>query len=695
MFTESQNYLSSTCKTQIDFKNSLVLLGKRTTFSSLNSINSMPGEPSTASPENTRLMKIWLELFVDAAKNNCNPTPLFILRFIQFIEYGFYKGWSAPKQLNLIEKISSNFKLAKLKDQSFSFVVKDYKGFRRLYKNIAFEISNGFPYCQSTFRKCFQIHIEEFSNIFHKLTFDTLRISVDIFLISRAPVLEAKNRIVKAKVLPEIKSKDLKAVFEKYLIRPVMSEPIPERFLQRLSNKINSITARITTSQAMLYPFEQALNASSNTSPVKLVTNENFTYDCLVHNFKNKAKIHLYMTHIVLQFPERIKDGTYKPHLNLPLGVGTEKSVWRSQKFSIFLNDNDALRIHYSRMVRMIPTYTLDQSLITEYLTCNKLQKTISDNPNNLPLVPRLLFNTTKPYQNFQIYEEWVNSTFSYVFNNMNIAEDFLPNSPTKPVSIFKFFPLVVETAKMLGKLHNIGLVHLDIKPKNLMIRFKKNGELQIVPIDFTRCRKFSIDFDWSDPECNYIYWDTLRKQKGLEVPYTDNYGLVITTAELLIPNFDEIVEAGIYSLTNIDQYKFNAFRDFIEGYSEYLRELKIDPKQPMKICSKIEIYLKENKQLPPQEHENLSEIAYRAKALGFVLELLFETLQAEKNVVENYSKLESYTKKVLIDGSFEDKAIYLNKISMGPILTKNLIGRLEKICQTLDAYNLFLISLN
>jgi len=290
---------------------------------------------------------------------------------------------------------------------------------------------------------------------------------------------------------------------------------------------------------------------------------------------------------------------------------------------------------------------------------------------------------------------EWelLKDTFFDVFDKMEIPEDFFPNAKMKPVSIREYFPLLITTAKMLAKIHHIGLVHSDIKPKNLLVRLLEDGQLQIMPTDFTKCSPFTIDS--SSDDCDYYYyWDMTRKQKRTSLPYTDWYGLIITTVSTLIPKFSRFIINGAVSSWNMEKRKAETYDSVISYNAKPLGKVKLPTEKNMKsLCKALEDHLR-NVQLTRIERESFHEIAYKAKAIHLAFDLLTETLEFEKKIVKDFSTHELRAHFILGCGSLADKTKFLNEISMGPALMETLVVRLESIHGALERYYSELVKL-
>lgn len=673
MFSVSQYYLSQICKDQTDFNKSLEFLSTRETPSALYSLISTPINQLNFILAYKPLMNIWLEVFVEAKKIDCDVKPLFALRFIQFIEYGFSHGWRSPKQLSQIKKIYRNFEFANLTKLGFSFKCEGYRGFCRFYNLMEFEFVYEFPYDYLSFKDNLQIHYDEFSKNLKKYPIDILRLPAYVPLRSIKLLMEREQKL-QGQIFPQITHENLQPIFEKYLLRSNMSLPIPVYFLKGLSKRINFFISNSHGPRGGDVPFKLPLYKISKASSTNLASQENYIYDCIAHIYKCQTKIDLYLTHLGLQ-----------------LDSGNENQVYRSQKFSLSVSPEGSLDIRYFRMVRFIPQLGIHSNLVDSTLRINSLRRIIQQKPTKINLIPRSFFGIKAPYTNFQMYEEWQNSTFCGVFDKMEIPEDFYPGARMRQVSIREYFPLLIKTAKILADIHRIGLVHLDIKPKNLLVRLQEDGQLQIIPTDFTRCCSFTIGPAQEDSEY-YYYWDVLRKDKGTKLPYTDWYGLIMTTADVLIPKFNELAIEGISALPRMEKHKSHAYDYFIRSYAKYLGKLELPAEKTMHaLCKSLENYLKNNSLLTKTERECFYEIIYKAKAIQLTFDLLIETLKIEKKIVKDFPEHELLANAILLNGSLIDKINFLNNISMGPALIEELIIRLQAMHETLESYYKYL----
>lgn len=658
MFSVSQNYLSTVCKNQSDFNRSLELL------SALSPNSSTALSTCTYTPEDKQLMDIWTEVFAKATIIDTNVKPLLILRCIQLLEYGFSRGWRSLKQLYFIQKIYQNFEFAELKSQKITFSGEKYRGFRRFYYCMQYEFTNEFPYTYFSFKDNLLIHFEEFSKNLKKFPIQILKLT-SYEQLQKSAFNPPKKPCEKQ--FPKIKHTDLQPLFEKYLLRPEMSQPLPSGFLKLLSRRMNFYISEIKAAHAGNIPFKIDLQNASTRA---------YSFNCMAHVSRYHNKFDLYMT----------------PH-DIYLDKGSESKVFRSQKFSLSLNAEGSLAISYTKMVKFVPIGEIDSSLVNTLLKVDELFKIIQQKPTKINFIPRKFLCIEPPYTNFQMYEEWYNSSFSDVFDKMEIPEDFFPNAKMKPVSIREYFPLLITTAKMLVKIHHIGLVHSDIKPKNLLVRLLEDGQLQIIPTDFTKCSPFTIDS--SSDDCDYYYyWDMTRKQKGTSLPYTDWYGLIITTVSTLIPKFSRFIINGAVSSWNMEKRKAETYDSVISCNAKPLGKVKLPTEKNMKsLCKALEDHLR-NAQLTRIERESFHEIAYKAKAIHLAFDLLTETLEFEKKIVKDFSTHELRAHFILGCGSLADKTKFLNEISMGPALMETLVIRLESIHGALERYYSELVKL-
>lgn len=625
-------------------------------------------------------MSTWKEVFLKARELGCDVKPLMALRFIQLIEYAFSKGWASPKQWDLIQKVMFNFKFVVHQSWNITFNPKEsYIGLQKLYQEMRSDtLLQRLPHNHSCFKESFKMHFKEFPVNLSCYSLEILKISPKIFIKHFSTSLPSEMPLEKTlettteRKFSIIKSNDLQPIIEKRLLRPcTWRESIPAIFLDGLCLKINEFTSNMelfkgTSFQILLTPLYS----------------RKVSYHCYLHASASQI-VDLYMTDL---------------NNNL-LDEGNESQVYKSQQFSIFSNPtlNASLSIRYSRMVRIIPKKILNEEVVDDLLHTDKIKCILQQKPTKMHLTKRIFFNAVYPYNNFQMYEEWVNSTLHHVhLNGMKIPEDFSPSAPCRLVKIRELFLLLKDGAKRFKEMHDTGMGHLDVKPKNLLIGIDENGILKFIPTDFSKCDAFHLGSPTGDDAKRYYYWDLLTKQKGTVLPYADWYGLIISTAEIVIPNFFFIVASGDNALENWGQHKSESHRSFIRLYRDLINKLTLPSEKSMNaICKAIENYVTNNPSLHIEDLRAICEIANRAKAIDFAFELLHEAYLAERRNIKNLSDFLKEAEPIFRKGSIQDKITLLDKYSLGPKMMEDLITRIQIFQNKLDAYSSSLIPPN
>lgn len=261
----------------------------------------------------------------------------------------------------------------------------------------------------------------------------------------------------------------------------------------------------------------------------------------------------------VLIIPEK----KYSP-LGELLGSGSNRDVYRAQSLSISRTLADGHRsIAYEPciMAKIKDSCVEDGLKIQEEILRSVNGKFAEMSFKPLPRVSGM------PHYS-EIKQIWYNIDFNKAIKLRSVPLDFTINPASLPLQFKDILNIFVDVVNSLVDLHEKGYVHRDLKNSNVFLKvIERKIEGYIGDFDFAQ------KIGTSDTMESYPYWDVFSRC-GLVFPSTDNFALVISLAEALVPGFyqhgfhidqqlllkdDNFVKFKAYAITSHITEKLNA----------------------------------------------------------------------------------------------------------------------------------------
>ena len=270
------------------------------------------------------------------------------------------------------------------------------------------------------------------------------------------------------------------------------------------------------------------------------------------------------------------------PPKNNTIGSGTYQTTHKAQRFEIPLvlkKAEKGLRnvaykastlkqqnIHDNKgMLKNDEERKTERNTILEGLT---LQKTLLDNLKGvadvklvgLPSIRTQSNASAKTDDRLEMEQEWYNGDFHSAIEKMAVPLDFGETPQMKKVTLRDLLSVCLDAAKTLAAIHQLGIVHHDVKPANTLLKINKQENVEGFLADFD-LTTYIGSYGGHEP---YAYWD-LCAQSGWVTPFSDLYGLTMTLGEAVLPGFWKIRNDPVQYLSpdKREATKQSIFKDY------------------------------------------------------------------------------------------------------------------------------------
>lgn len=229
------------------------------------------------------------------------------------------------------------------------------------------------------------------------------------------------------------------------------------------------------------------------------------------------------------------------------LDRGNYKVICRAQTFifSPSHDNNPSLASHKFQVV----IFSKDEDTLSVLRIHRKILKIGLGHFADLPML--ISSNDTT----FKMIQNWYNANLFSATQKKAVPIDFM-GTMTIPFTMKDILKVLVDVARSLEYQHGQGIVHRDIKMKNILIKLNDDLKVMGYITDFDVTQSFGL----SDTRENYRYWDCLSRL-GIILPTSDIFGLAITLGESLIPTF-EIDGLSDYPSLLSEESNFNQWRN-------------------------------------------------------------------------------------------------------------------------------------
>jgi len=287
------------------------------------------------------------------------------------------------------------------------------------------------------------------------------------------------------------------------------------------------------------------------------------------------------------------------------LGFGQQSSIlcFHAQLFEFRVNNIDKIRseklciplpITYKPYVWFEPKNTEDKGdFIRQFEDRLKIHEKINAiyNGDFCPQPPRLILSSIdskKLSNNCVIIHKLYNSDLSQAIVNKFIFHKFALENPVNTQRIGKEFKFddclfsLLQLSNFLLKLHENSLVHGNISPSTLLFEMNDPSKFHgcLGNIDGLSEAQFDEETKLSWVNSQYRYWPRSRHE-GWKIPYTDNYGFVITFIESFFSDYRIGVTklADNYGICINVAFKDNQSSEIKKGFLECNTRLEFEQK--------------------------------------------------------------------------------------------------------------------
>ena len=259
------------------------------------------------------------------------------------------------------------------------------------------------------------------------------------------------------------------------------------------------------------------------------------------------------------------------------LGGGTFKQVYPAQCFKVPLSILDITYAPKAFLQQNPDKVTNSLNPPPEITRGNKFLERIQEHIaakkyQNIALVDP--FKSIKPdargaTNQGKAIQTWYSSQIDIAYQKGDIPIElaFFPN--TKKFFFENFLTAMIDVVRLLEVMHEIGIVHRDIRPHNILVGIEKDlARGLLTDFDLTCNAGCRVTSSW------YYFWDRLARE-GSITPFVDTYGIAISLECVL---FKELYQKKLRQYDEELRYrdKFrNTIKDTLKLHSTHVNNLK------------------------------------------------------------------------------------------------------------------------
>ena len=380
-----------------------------------------------------------------------------------------------------------------------------------------------------------------------------------------------------------------------------------------------------------------------------------------------------------------------------PVAQGAFKIIYPAHQLTIALNANKNAVSHQMHiLIRPNETNQVTTKERNEEVICwgiqaqQVIQSLLKGRIIFLSPLPRKRLPSANPFKigPSEWEREWLNCAFDYVINHSCVPFDLL-ETKRKHVSIFDKLKILGDVALTLFYFHQIGFVHKDVKPGNILVKLDDQQN----PIGFLMDFDLLSKIGYEGKSGNYCYWDKCANE-GWVTPFCDVYGMAMILGLTVIPNFNPIFQKKLESLKNseertklLNQIVVSYIKEIFQNKEDSLNRLSLDLgpfSTPIKIQEGIASYIKiYEKVLLPGDKFNLEALVKRIKAIEEVFNFIVEIVKNDDEVYKSLIRNEE-TKKPLRSDNSSTRGIKILDQEFKSCTMFSFLTELQKINQIL-----------
>lgn len=203
----------------------------------------------------------------------------------------------------------------------------------------------------------------------------------------------------------------------------------------------------------------------------------------------------------------------------------------------------------------------------------------------------------------------------------------------------------LIEVGIALHAMHELGLVHRDINPSNILIKIGENNSLEGHVADFD----LASGIGRTGFAADYIYWDGLGRD-GIATPQSDCFGLVLSLGEVLFGRDFQKISFDLVKIKDPDNLKKLRSKKLQAEISKADHSIKDEniKKELSKIKTTSKDYVKDLMDLIETHKDSLSEedlaalkkIKDTVEGLSMGFDLIANTIASDERAYQYFIKL-------------------------------------------------------
>lgn len=286
----------------------------------------------------------------------------------------------------------------------------------------------------------------------------------------------------------------------------------PKECIHLISHEVYNLAKESTMKEVRLR------KRSDNNSNPRITP---FTYNLQKNPINGAIKIHLYACN---ENKSLLGKGAYKK-VKKALSVTIDPETLNVKAVSSVIQR--VLKEHDNQGQELIDAGLRNQKEILERFPGIKVA----------PLPIKRTYTSKSSKERCEFEQDWFNGDLHVVMKKQLLPLLMFNNSEEKRIDYVEKLDILSDVAKSLQMMHEIGFVHRDIKPRNILVRIEPEKKCEGYISDFDLIQKIGTGMIR-----DYCYWDRCSRE-GIVLPSTDLYGLVLTTAALFLPKLPIITK--------------------------------------------------------------------------------------------------------------------------------------------------------